>query len=174
MFRVLPQSFFDQPALRIAPALLGSFLVRRVRGRMIAAMITDVEVYDGVKDRASHAHCGKTPRNAPMFGPGGEWYVYFVYGMHWMVNIVTGDVGYPAAILIRGVDGISGPARVAKHFLVTGTMSGKPATQRSGLWIEDRGIKIPTDHIRTSPRIGVAYAGATWAKKPYRFFFTHV
>ena len=66
-------------------------------------MITEVEAYDGPRDKASHASRGLTPRNAPMFGEAGRFYIYFTYGMHWMLNIVTGKRGYPAAVLIRGV-----------------------------------------------------------------------
>jgi DNA-3-methyladenine glycosylase len=105
-----------------------------------------------------------------MFAAGGIFYVYFVYGMHWMLNIVTSDVGYPAAVLIRGVRGIAGPGRLTKALRITGALNGKAATERSGLWIEEGGIKVATRAVRRLPRIGVAYAGA-WAKKPYRFLW---
>lgn len=118
-----------------------------------------------------------------MFGPPGFWYVYFTYGMHWMLNIVTGRAGYPAAILIRGVGpgrdpcrrrgspgvtsglasngvaGISGPARVTKLFKIDKRLNGLVAVPASGLWIEDRGVIIPPRHIKRSPRVGVGYAG---------------
>ena len=132
-------------------------------------MITDVEAYDGFDDKASHAHRGETERNAPMFGEAGHWYVYLVYGMHWMLNIVTGEKEYPAAVLIRGVEGFSGPARVTKLLGVTKTVNGKKADYSSGFWIEDRSVKIARSSLRRGPRIGVDYAGV-WAKKPYRFY----
>jgi len=101
--KILSQKFFEQPALKIAKVLLGKYLVRRIGRKTIKVMITEVEAYDGFKDKASHAARGLTERNKIMFGPAGYWYVYFTYGMHWMLNIVTGREGYPAAVLIRGV-----------------------------------------------------------------------
>ena len=176
MMRVLPSSFFRRPVLVVAQELLGKFLVRRVRGKTTAAMITEVEAYDGPHDKACHAYRGKTPRNAVMFGPAGRWYVYFVYGMHWMLNIVTGEKGYPAAVLIRGVCSEdargagewNGPAKLTKALAVDRVFNGKPAVKKAGLWIEDRGIGVSHRQIVRTPRIGVAYAGI-WAKKPYRF-----
>ena len=135
--------------------------------------ITEVEAYVGFSDRASHASRGMTPRNRVMFGPPGVWYVYFTYGMHWMANIVTGRKGYPAAILIRGVKGISGPARVTKHFGIDKRFNNKRAMPANGLWIEDRGVRIPSRQVKRSPRIGVNYAGP-WSKKLWRFYlFAH-
>jgi DNA-3-methyladenine glycosylase len=168
MRKPLTAAFFRRPALTVARGLLGKFLVRRVRGKETAVMITEVEAYDGFKDKASHAHRGQTPRNAPMFGPAGCWYVYFVYGMHWMLNVVTGPKGYPAAVLIRGLEGIPGPARLTKRLLIDRRLDAKPASKASGLWIEDRGVRVSPKRIRRTPRIGVDYAGA-WARKPYRF-----
>ena len=131
-------------------------------------MITEVEAYDGFDDRASHAHKGKTARNAVMFGPAGHWYVYLCYGMHWMLNVVTRQAGYPAAILIRGVQDAQGPGRLTKYFHVTGALLGTSAADQNGLRIEDRGITIASSAIQTTPRIGVAYAGE-WAAAPQRF-----
>ncbi|MDP2668509.1 MAG: DNA-3-methyladenine glycosylase [bacterium] len=110
MLTVLGKKFFERSALKVAKELLGKFLVRgdpTARGGRIAKayMITEVEAYLGPKDKASHARSGKTKRNAPMFGEAGRWYVYFTYGMYWMLNIVTGPKDFPAAVLIRGVSG---------------------------------------------------------------------
>ena len=101
MKKVLAQPFFDRPTLMVARKLLGKYLTRCWRGRTIALMVTEVEAYDGPHDRASHASRGRTPRNYLMFGEAGRFYVYFTYGMHWLVNIVTGPHGYPAAVLLR-------------------------------------------------------------------------
>ncbi len=168
MQKILTLRFFNRPTLRAARELLGKFLVRRVGRREIARMITEVEAYVGPEDRASHASRGKTPRNAVMFGPPGVWYVYFTYGMHWMLNIVTERKGYPSAILIRGVQGVSGPGRVTKFFKVGKRFNRKPAMLKTGLWIEDRGVRVPARMIRHSPRIGVDYAGQ-WKSKLWRF-----
>src|SRR3989344_3016714 len=134
MKKILPQSFFNRPTVLVAQELLGKFLVRRVGKRKIAVMITETEGYDGFKDKASHAHRGKTARNSIMFGEAGHWYVYFTYGMHWMLNIVTGPEKYPAAILIRGVEGINGPARITKALHINKLMNGKLADRETGLW----------------------------------------
>lgn len=168
MPRVLPSSFFRRSVLAVAPDLLGKFLVRRVGGETLSVMITEVEAYDGPHDKACHASRGKTPRNAVMFGPSGRWYAYFVYGMHWMLNIVTGEKDYPAAVLIRTAGEFTGPAKLTKALRIDRVLNGKPAGKKSGLWIEDRGVKVLPNQMRRTPRIGVAYAGI-WAKKHYRF-----
>jgi len=159
---------FNRSALQVAKSLLGKFLIRRRGRKEIALMITEVEAYDGSKDKASHASRGKTERNKVMFGEAGNWYVYFTYGMHWMLNIVTGRKDYPAAILIRGTDKISGPGRITKYLKIDKKFNAKPADKKTGLWIEDRSVKIKPSMIKTAKRIGVAYAGE-WADKPYHF-----
>ena len=153
----------------LARYLLGKFLVRATLHGVRAAMITEVEAYDGERDRACHARHGRTARNAVMYGPGGFWYVYLCYGVHEMLNLVTGPRGYPAAVLIRGVEGANGPGRVTRGFRIDRRLNGAPATRESGLWIEDRGTRAPRGAIKTTPRIGVDYAGPVWAKKPWRF-----
>ena len=130
--------------------------------------ITEVEAYDGEADMACHASRGKTERNSVMYEPGGVWYVYLCYGMHYMLNLVTGERGYPAAVLIRGVENIFGPGRVTKKLLVDSALNTKRAKRASGLWIEDDGLIIPSRSITQTPRIGVAYA-KEWAERPYRF-----
>ena len=139
----------------------------------MAFMITEVEAYDGPEDKACHAHRGKTERNAVMFGPAGVWCVYFCYGMHWMLNIVTGSVGYPAAVLIRGVEGFSGPGILTKHLHIDKRLTNKRADRSAGLWIENRGLVIPKERILRTRRVGVAYAGA-WSRKPYRFILSKI
>lgn len=173
MAKVLPLKFYNRKTLIVAKNLLGKFLVRQYRGRKISAMITEVEAYDGRKDKASHAYRGITKRNKVMFGPAGRWYVYLIYGMYWLINIITGPENYPAGVLIRGVEGASGPGRVGKKFHVDGKLTGKPAVKKSGMWIEDRGIKISKSQIKATPRIGVDYAGPVWSKKHYRFLLKH-
>lgn len=191
MTEILTHNFFNQPTLTAARELLGCFLCRRRGRKIIRLEITEVEAYDGPKDKASHASRGKTARNAPMFGEAGRWYVYFTYGMHWMLNIVTGHIGYPAAVLIRGAicrsltptraviqpytkvcrsltpTKIGGPARLTKFLKIDKRFNDKKADQKTGLWIE-QGKRVSPRDIKRTPRIGVGYAGA-WAKKPYRF-----
>ncbi len=103
-------------------------MVRRLPdGTLSQSFITEVEAYDGEQDLACHASKGKTPRTAVMYEPGGVWYVYLVYGMYHMLNIVTRSAGYPAAVLIRGTSGISGPGRLTKHLQIDRTLTGMKA-----------------------------------------------
>ena len=131
-------------------------------------MITETEAYHGFNDLGSHARRGKTARNAPMFMGAGTLYVYFTYGMHWMLNIVTEKEEYPAAVLIRAAGDIVGPARLTKALHIDKTFTGKPLGKKTGLWIEDKGMRVrPKDSIKT-PRIGIPYAGI-YKDKPWRF-----
>ena len=166
---VLTKKFFERPTLKVAQKLLGKFLCRKIKGKVYKFAITEVEAYDGPKDKASHAHRGKTSRNAPMFGSAGVWYVYFVYGIYNMLNIVTGPKDYPAAVLIRGIEGINGPARLTKKLKIDKKFNEKPAIKKTGLWIEDGGVKIKKSQIKSSPRIGIPYA-EEWKDKHYRFY----
>ena len=152
--------------------LLGKYLVRR-RGRTIEArLITEVEAYDGERDLACHARFGRTPRAEVLYAPGGAWYVYLCYGIHEMLNLVVGPRDWPAAILIRGVEGASGPGRVTKALRIDRKLNRASAvTRASGLWLEDRGVRVPARIIRATPRIGIDYAGPVWAKKRWRFVF---
>ncbi len=177
MHKILNQNFLkSQNTALIARKLIGKFLIRRYRGKVKACVITETEAYDGFKDNASHAHRGKTERNKVMFSEAGHWYVYFTYGMHWMLNIVTGPKDYPAAVLIRGAvcrqdeKSINGPARLTKFLEIGKTLNGKSASKKSGLWIEERGVKINPLNIKSAPRVGVDYAGPVWSKKKYRFY----
>ena len=131
-------------------------------------MLTEVEAYDGPEDLASHASKGRTPRTEVMFGPAGVFYVYLIYGMHWMLNVVTGEPGYPAAVLIRGTTNISGPGRITARLQIDKSLNGRPAKKSSGLWFENHSIVIPVELIETTPRIGVEYS-VDWSRVPYRF-----
>lgn len=167
--RPLLSSFFCRPVLTVAPEILGKFLVRTTGEDTVAAMITDVEAYRGTSDLACHASKGQTDRNRILWEAGGRWYVYLVYGLHFMLNVVTGEPDDPSAILIRGVAGVNGPGRVTKYFRVTKEDNNTPARISSGLYIEDRGVLIPSRAIRKGPRIGIDYAGPVWSQKPWRF-----
>ena len=188
MAKILSKKFFDRPTVAVAKDLVGKYIVRQRRGpsstgttkkKYVALMITETEAYDGPHDLASHASCGRTERTKIMFGEPGRFYIYFVYGMHWLVNIVTGPKGYPAAVLLRAGSyydpitkkeiTINGPARLTKFLRITGTHNGKYANNKTGAWIEDRGTRINPRDIIAKKRIGVDYAGSLWANKPYRF-----
>lgn len=155
----------------LARWLLGKFLVRRRGAVSEAHLITEVEAYDGERDLACHARVGRTPRTEVMYAAGGGWYVYLCYGVHEMLNLVVGPRDWPAAILIRGVDGVSGPGRLTKALGIDRKLNRSLANRSSGLWLEDRGVVVPRRFVRATPRIGVDYAGPVWAKKPWRFTF---
>ena len=153
-----------------ARALLGKFLVRRrPDGSLDARMITEVEAYDGEGDLACHARVGRSKRTAVMYAAGGRWYVYLCYGRHEMLNLVVGPEEWPAAVLIRGVAGLSGPGRLTKGLAIGRSLNGATAGEESGLWIEDRGVKVPRGRVVATPRVGVDFAGPVWAGKPWRF-----
>mgnify|MGYP001612174163 CR=1 FL=1 len=173
MRKVLKKNFFNRPTLLVAQDLLGKFLVRKRNGRVVAAMITEVEAYDGPKDKASHGARGRNKRSEMMFGPPGYWFIYLTYGIHWMLNVVTGPKDYPAAVLIRGVEGINGPGRVTKKLGVNGGFINETVSVKTGLWIEDRGVWVDKKLIKKTPRIGIAHAGPYWAKKKYRFTISY-
>jgi DNA-3-methyladenine glycosylase len=168
MKQELPQSFFNRPVQKVARELLGSYLVRR-RGRSIERyQITETEAYDGSLDLACHAAKGRTKRTEVMFGEAGRMYVYLIYGMYWMLNIVTGEKDYPAAVLIRGIVGAQGPGKLTKRLKITGVLNGKKLGKKSGVWIE-KGQQIPNSKVEKTARIGVDYAGPIWSKKEWRF-----
>jgi DNA-3-methyladenine glycosylase len=165
---VLDSTFFDRSADTVAHDLIGCRLNWRRGKRSESRIITETEAYTGPDDLASHAARGWTERNAAMFGPPGTFYVYFVYGMHWMLNVVTGRMGYPAAVLIRGVEGISGPGRITKTLAITGKLNRQVASKETGVWFSEAPI-LSNLRVSRSPRIGVNYAGPAWSAKPYRF-----
>ncbi len=164
-----PERWRGRGTVRLARGLLGCFLVRTRDGVAEARLITEVEAYDGERDRACHARAGKTARTATMYRPGGCWYVYLCYGVHEMLNLVTGPEGWPAAVLIRGLAGASGPGRVTRALGIDRRLDGAPAEPASGLHLEDRGVRVPRSWVRATPRVGVDFAGPVWAAKPWRF-----
>ncbi len=164
----------SQHALDVAPQLLDCALcvVDPTSGSVQRLAITEVEAYHGFDDKASHAHRGMTARNAVMFGPPGHWYVYLCYGVHWLLNLVTAEAGYPSAVLIRGVQGSNGPGKLTRALGIDKRFNSASCSVQSGLWIES----LPADHgmrqsaVKCSGRIGVGYAGDHWAQVPWRFY----
>lgn len=179
---ILPQSFYNRPTLKVAQDLLGCFLMRNYRNKIIKTMITETEAYNGPNDLASHASRGQTPRNEVMFGKPGIIYVYFTYGMHYMLNIVTERKDYPAAVLIRTVEPtglnlkskilnlkFNGPARLTKALQIDKSFNNLLIyTKKHGLWIESRDQGIKPSQIKKTTRIGVDYA-KNYKDKKWRF-----
>ncbi len=166
--RRLEREFFTRDVLNVAPDLLLKLLaIRTKNGDIRRFSISETEAYRGSDDRACHASKGRTPRTDIMFHEGGRLYVYFVYGMYWMLNIVTGNDNDPQAVLIRGFENCSGPGRVTKLLGIDRSYYGEDLTSSSRIWIEDPGIK-PV--YKTSPRIGINYAGEPWKSKLWRYY----
>ena len=180
----LPRDFYNRPTLTIARELLGARLVRILDGVRLAGTIIEAEAYIGEEDLGCHAKAGKTQRNAVMYGPPGHAYVYFTYGMHWMLNAVTEKPGFPAAVLIRaicpveGLEVISarrnggdtlGPAKLTQALgigaALNGVDLGDPA---SGLWIE-AGTPVAEADVITGPRVGLFTVPEPWKSIPWRF-----
>jgi DNA-3-methyladenine glycosylase len=166
---VFPPRFFERPAAKVARDLLGKRIVRAYGRGSSSFMVVETEAYEGVHDLASHSSRGRTPRTEVMFGPAGRFYVYRIYGLHWMLNVVTGSIGEAAAVLIRGVEGISGPGRVAARLQIDGSFDRREAVPATGLWFESSIAHPLKRRIASTPRIGVDYAGPIWAKKRLRF-----
>ena len=189
---LLSDEYFDRPVTIVARNLLGMLLVRQLGEDLLAGYITETEAYDGSSDLASHARVGKTARNAVMYGPAGTAYVYFTYGMHWCLNVVTGPVDYPAAVLIRAiypVKGLSriarnrqgikakqwtdGPAKLTRALEINGEQNGVKLTgTQSGIWME-KGIEVPDQYIQTGKRIGIDRTPEPWVSKPWRFWLNY-
>ncbi len=165
-----PTDFASTDTVSLARELVGKHLVCSYpKNKRIAQVITETEAYDGPEDLACHASKGRTARTEVMFGPPGHWYVYLVYGMHEMLNLVTGPVDYPAAILIRATSEISGPGRLSKRLGIDRRFNGRPAAPTTELHLEDRGTSFADHEIEATPRIGIDYAGPDWSQRPYRF-----
>jgi DNA-3-methyladenine glycosylase len=164
----LLREFYVRDVLDVAPDLIGKILVIKQNenssGRYI---ITDVEAYRGSEDKACHASKGRTERTEVMYLEGGRVYVYFVYGMYWMLNIVAGEEKNPQAVLIRGIDGCTGPGRLTRSLGVDGSFYGEDLTTSERIWIEDTGLKV---EYKTGSRIGIDYAGEYWKNKAWRFY----
>jgi len=183
---VLDRKFYCRHTLKVARDLLGKKLVRRVNGLVLSGMIVETEAYCGREDSACHAHRGKTPRNAVMFGEPGLAYVYFTYGMHYLLNLVTEEPGNPCAVLIRaieplegieamesrrkrkGADLTDGPAKLCQALAIDKTLNGWDLTIGEALWVEDY-RPIPDKSVMTTPRIGIAYAQKQHREAPWRF-----
>lgn len=169
---IQPTEMQSRGTVALARWLIGKALVRERGGRGQALLITETEAYHTARDRACHASKGRTARTEVMFGPGGVWYVYLCYGMHEMLNLVTGPAQFPAAILIRGVQGISGPGRVTKALGIGRALNARVAEPGCGLHLEENAVIVRARDVRATPRIGIDYAGAPWVGKKWRFVWS--
>lgn len=167
MKRLNKDYFRSNNALILAEDLLGKTIVRDFgNGDVLRLKITETEAYLGMEDRGNHASKGRTPRTEIMFAEGGVIYAYLIYGIHWLLNIVTGPADNPEAVLIRSVEGTTGPGRVGKLIELNRSFYGEDLETSGRLWIENT---ASSGKIITSPRIGIDYAGEIWKNKPWRF-----
>jgi DNA-3-methyladenine glycosylase len=165
--RRLERAFFKRDVLDVAPDLLSKILaIKSNDGNVRRFSISETEAYRGSDDNACHASRGRTPRTEIMYHEGGRLYVYFVYGMYWMLNIVTGPENDPQAVLIRSLENCTGPGRVTRLLGIDRSFYGEDLVSSERIWIEESGIN-PV--YRTGPRVGVDYAGEIWKNKPWRY-----
>lgn len=163
----LNKSFYIQDALEVAPALLGKLLVRRLDdGELIKVRIDETEVYRGEEDAACHARFGKTGRSSIMYESGGPAYIYMIYGLHFLLNVVSGKEDDPQAVLIRTTFEYNGPARLTKALKIDKNLNGIDLAQSNELWIEDDGY--PAEYI-TAPRVGIDYAAEPYKSIKWRY-----
>ena len=185
---LLPESFYERPVLDVARDLLGMQLVRILDGKRLSGTIVETEAYRGEEDLACHAHAGRTPRTAVMYGPPGRAYVYFTYGMHWMLNCVAGSEGYPSAVLLRAILPLegreiisqrragqpeklwcNGPGKLTQSLGITGSLNGSSLfDSASGLWIET-GNPITDDRVTIGPQVGINNVPEPWLSMPWRY-----
>ena len=153
--------------MTVAKALLGAWLCRRLEdGTVMRRRITETEAYFGEEDTACHAHKGRTQRTDVMYAPGGCAYIYLCYGMHEMLNVVTGPAGHPEAVLIRGVEGAEGPGRLTKTLAITRALNREDLVVSDRLWIERVNSRAA---FTASPRIGIGYASKRDQARKWRF-----
>jgi DNA-3-methyladenine glycosylase len=163
----IPAAFFQRDTVTVARELPGKVLVRVFPdGERRRYRITETEAYCGPHDLACHTSKGRTPRTEVMFKAGGYVYVYLIYGMYWMLNFVTGLEGEGSAVLIRGLEGYSGPGRLGRELGLDRSFYGENLETSPLLWLEDA---PPVQKILASPRVGIKYAGEPWISMEWRF-----
>jgi len=189
LVKKLSRSFYSRSTLQVAQDLIGKVLVRDFDGRRLSGRIVETEAYVGPHDLACHASKGHTPRTSIMFGPPGYAYVYMIYGFYFCLNVVTERKGYPAAVLIRGVEPLenldfmrhlrnnperdtniaSGPGKLCMAMSIDKRLNGEDLLGQT-LWLENG--RVDPGPIHTGPRVGVDYAGE-YKDKPWRFFLAN-
>lgn len=184
MSKTLPTKFYNRPTLTVARELLGARLVHISNGQKLVGLITETEAYFGFDDLASHAKAGRTIRTDPMFGPPGHAYVYFTYGNHWMLNAVTEQEGFPAAVLIRAIQPIEGvdvmmerrqgrdtfgPGKLTQALGITKIQNYANLTEAGSSLRIEAGIFVPDKSVTIGPRVGLNTTPEPWFSKPWRF-----
>jgi DNA-3-methyladenine glycosylase len=186
----LSRDFFARDTVVVARETLGKQLVHIYEGKRISGIIIETEAYRGEGDLACHARTGRTPRIAVMYGQAGHAYVYFNYGIHWLLNFVTEHEGFPGAVLIRGVypiDGlaiiarrrrgqprsewVNGPAKLCQAFCLDKRFNGVDiCSKETVLFVEDA-LPVPDSAVTIGPRVGLTNVQEPWKSIPWRFYY---
>lgn len=186
---IINHQFFTQSTLTVARALLGQYLVREIDGQRLSGMIVETEAYIGLQDSASHASKGRTLRTEVMFGSPAHTYIYLVYGMHYLLNLVTEQENFPAAVLIRALEPLegldimrthrspitqtvqltNGPGKLCQALSIDKILNNWDVTLGQRLWLEP-GNSLPDSAVSQGPRIGIAYAQPEDRSAPWRFW----
>jgi DNA-3-methyladenine glycosylase len=183
----LDRSFFDRPTLTVARELLGQRLVKVEQGRRLSGLITEVEAYIGESDLACHARAGRTRRTEIMYRKAGHLYVYFTYGMHWMMNFITEGEGFPAAVLVRAIaptegeatmlkrrngrrDHLTdGPAKVTQALGIDKRWNGANVCDVDSALFVEAADPVPDSGVAVAPRVGLGGTPEPWLSKPWNF-----
>ena len=186
---MLKTDFFERPAPLLAPDLIGKALTRRQNGKLLTGIITETEAYQGQEDLACHARAGKTRRTQVMYGEAGRAYIYFTYGMHWLLNVVADKVGSPAAVLIRAVfpiagedamalnrphlayssQWLNGPAKLTQAFALDGSLNGHDMCNTESQLFVEEGLAVPEKMLKIGPRVGLGTTPEPWLSQPWRW-----
>lgn len=186
---MLERKFFQRPAYQLAPLLIGKKIVRHLDGQRLAGIILETEAYQGTEDQACHARVGKTKRNQVMFGKAGHAYIYFTYGIHWLLNVVADEIETPSAVLIRAIfpteglevmssnrptsaftkSWLNGPAKLIQALNLDGNLNGHDLCSKEDQLFLEEGIQVPAEAIKQSPRIGLGSTPEPWLSKLWRW-----
>ncbi len=184
----LNEAFFSRDTVEVARDLLGKQLVQQIGPQRISGIILETEAYRGEEDLACHARAGRTPRTELMYGPAGWTYIYFIYGMHWLLNFVTERQGFPGAVLIRSIQPVegqdfisksrkgqperlwtNGPAKICQSLAIDGDLNGVNACAPDSLIYLESGIELNPKLIKSSPRVGLNAVPEPWKSIDWRF-----
>ena len=189
---VLSVSFYARDTVEVARDLIGKTLVRQDGADRISGMIIETEAYRGEEDLACHCRAGRTPRTEIMYGPAGRAYVYLVYGMYWLLNVVTEVAGNPGAVLIRAIEPLNGveiiaqrragqarrnwtngPGKLSLALDIQGNMNGVNICSSTGPLYITQGEDVFPEIIRTGPRVGLETVPEPWRSKEWRFMVNY-
>jgi DNA-3-methyladenine glycosylase len=188
----LPASFYARDTVEVARELIGKTLVRREGKNLISGLIIETEAYRGEEDLACHCRAGRTPRTEIMYGPAGKAYVYLIYGIYWLLNVVTEETGKPGAVLIRAIEPLEGleiiaerrkdqarknwtdgPGKLSQALCINGEFNGIDLTSEASPLYVSEGKMIQLEAIQSGPRIGLESVPEPWRSKAWRFMVNY-